>query len=642
MKNDWIKFYGEHDLSTDIYFSKIETFIINFISNSTITTLNEAIELYNILKFTSLDCFKEKPFECIDDFKTKAHVLLNGYFNKGSLLEYISEYDDLYFQYEQDFWDVFVSYKIIKKTDSSEFQKCIEEKEIPIQYLLEQQKISDKYKVLIKEKLLSNPKSFELFIDKYDSPNNQNIYLPSNFSDEEITNWARRYCELEEANINYLDKISNWSSHHGYKFDTRIIAKAKKMKANQTEKFFSVKQGISWKIEIAFKDGIKNDFEFSEKNARSFEILFDKNWVENEQDYPTILNNFIYFIGLFNPFFQFSLIESPYESGGLIDLLQPKSLYSYKQSYLFQLNRDFSKLSLLGYFDYLSYLKIDLEEVFAFYYCELLDKEYGYPDFFFSPSSKHNNYYERCKILIPELDSILKQFDFIQRYGEIDADVFELDSKNIDYRYIKSLSDKKFIYFDSSEILDFCRLIFNSQSKLAFPEKKKNKKNFFEYVKNGISVDDFHDYQKRIIKSLIHKDILYINVMNQICFTNPSSVNLYYLLWEKGYLSTLYMPETVLELIEEELRLGHIKYGNTLFSEQEIDYISFVMDNKKFSNGLAVRNKIIHGSFGRKPKSEHKECYLELLMILVLFTVRINEELDFNAKKTKSNENDTV
>ncbi|EME8171067.1 hypothetical protein MKX94_002622, partial [Enterococcus faecium] len=167
-----------------------------------------------------------------------------------------------------------------------------------------------------------------------------------------------------------------------------------------------------------------------------------------------------------------------------------------------------------------------------------------------------------------------------------------------------------------------------SQSNLSFPEKKKGRKNFYEYVQYGISINDFYEYQKKVIDSLIKDKVLYINLANQIRFTNPTSISFYYLLWEKGYLSTLYLSESDLKVIEEENVKGNVKYSNTLFSKQESDYISYIMDNKKFSNALAIRNKITHGSYGKKQDSDYKSYYLELLMILIIFTVRINEELD--------------
>lgn len=105
------------------------------------------------------------------------------------------------------------------------------------------------------------------------------------------------------------------------------------------------------------------------------------------------------------------------------------------------------------------------------------------------------------------------------------------------------------------------------------------------------------------------------------------------MIWDYGYFSVFFFSDDLLEKVEDEVSKGNFRYGNTLFSEQESDYISFIMDNKKYNNGLAIRNKITHGSYAKKSLNKHKEYYLELLMIQLLYTVRINEEIDYQERR---------
>ncbi|MBO0477535.1 hypothetical protein DOK76_10650, partial [Vagococcus sp. DIV0080] len=470
---------------------------------------------------------------------------------------------------------------------------------------------------------------FELLIDKYDSVENPNFYLPNNISQEEINKWAEKYCDLKDAKLKHLEKISKWSLHHEVKLDSTVKLKAKKAHEDMIEEVFKDNKGIGWGVGVILKNGLSNNFEFDESNKTKMVVIFNKDWLDDNQDYPTILNNFIHFFELFNSKLQFSMIESPYEQGNLTDLFRTKSKYYYKQSYTADLGINFHKLTFLSYYEYLDSKKIDLEKVFSYYYNNLLDEDYGFSEFFFNPSSKGNTYYERCKILIPEMDSLLKQFDFLQRYGKIDLELFELESQNTSYRDIKSLENKKFIYINSSETIKMCSLFFNSQSLLSFPEHKKNKNSFYEYLISGIKIEDFYPYQKDMLKLLIEQEILGISDENNLFIVNRKLIELYWLLWDKGYVSILSVPEDMKKIIESEIFKGNLKTESTLFSEQESDYISFVMDNKKFSNGLFIRNKITHGSFANKQECEYKNYYLELLLVLLLYTVRINEELDY-------------
>lgn len=635
MSEDKIKFYKEYTLNEGYYSQDIIKYIQNFDDTNFELQLDNIIELYNVSKYLNLDTSKANDDNTITSFKQKSHQILGNYFSNISLSEIVYEYKDLYSLYLDDFWTIFVDYKLIKKTSVSEMESFIKANDVPIIYLLNKKNICDKYNSIIKVSLLNNPKYFELFITKYDSVSKVDYHLPNNISDSEINTWARRYCELETANTNYLLKLGNWSNKNEKKIDDIILVKAKKAYKDITNTMFNNKNSPFWTIEIGFKSDIKNICEISS----SHQIFFNKDWLDKEQDYPTILNNFLYFFSFFKYNNQLALLSSPYSSGNILDTFRngSKSKHGYNISADFEIKRTLYGIVFLAYFDYLSSNNIDLEQIFSYYFKEHLKAEYKNENFFFSNSSIENSYYERSKALMPEMDSILKQFDLYQKYGKVDPDLFEISSKITSYSQIKSLETKKFIYFKSNEIKNLCYLLFDKKSSLAFTEHKKGQTSFYDYVQSGINLTDFYKYQKIIIKdSLIDKKIIKCTLTNKINFTNDKLISLYKQIWDSGYLSILFLSNDYIQLIDSEVYTKNLKYGNTLFSEQESDYISFVMDNKKYNNGLAIRNKMTHGSFAKKNKQDHKEFYLELMMILLLYTVRINEEIDYQDQKNIS------
>lgn len=320
MKKKYIKFYGEHDLSTGIDIVKVENFIEKFLIDPQINSLNSAIELYNVLKFIEIEYFKDNKSEININFKESAFRLLNQYFSKSGLIYFKNEYMKIDNIYKQDFWSIFTDFNIIKKTDFKDFEKFIKENNISIHNILFNKGICDKYNIFVKHELLSKPQNFELFIDKYDSLSNNTLNFNISFTNTEINDWARRYCDLEDVNINYVERISNWSMHHEIKLDLRVIIKAKNLENELTEKIFRGQKGYSWKIQVGFKNNIKNDYEIVDtERIHDFIFYFNKDWLDDEQDFSTILNNFIYFFGFFNNYFQFSMIESPYKKGDLID-----------------------------------------------------------------------------------------------------------------------------------------------------------------------------------------------------------------------------------------------------------------------------------------------------------------------------------
>jgi len=66
---------------------------------------------------------------------------------------------------------------------------------------------------------------------------------------------------------------------------------------------------------------------------------------------------------------------------------------------------------------------------------------------------------------------------------------------------------------------------------------------------------------------------------------------------------------------------------STLFSQDEIDFLNYCLNNKKFNNSLAIRNKYLHGSTIYFEPEQHKANYLLLIKIFIIIYARINEEL---------------
>lgn len=631
ISKDRIKYYGENDLATRYYLGEVIDFIENFDVKQDSFTLEDIIELCNVLKYLNLEYFKEY----LGERRTKLKKHLNrtiGYYLSNTELNFLgNEYEKIYAAYVGDFWEMFVNFKLIKKTKVTDFQKFLEENKIHIPLLLKHKMICEKYESIIKILLLENPRHFEIFINKFDSLSVSNNYFPFDFTTHEINNWARSYCKLGDANSNYLLQLSMWSSQNEKKIDDIILLKARRRYDEINNEIFDLQKGQLWSIGVGFKEGLDKDWYFEQQeNSTKNVIYFNKKWLDEEQEFPTILNNFIYFFGFFNDLGQFSLISSPYSSGSFVDKLRSKSKYGYNLTTGFDSTRSIFRLIFLAYYDYLSHNNIDLEEIFVYYFEELVKIELNNKNFFFSASSSQSSYYERSKALIPEMDSILKQYDLYRRYGEVDKELFELQSKNTSYVDIKSIQARKYIYYGSDEILQFCFTLFDNQSRLAFPENKNGLSSFYDYVQSGIVLDDYYNNQKQIIiDTLVKNNVIAYKGTNEIHFKDIRLVKLYKLLWEKGYISILTLSDELLRIIENEVHKGNLRYGNTLFSEQESDYISYIMDNKKYNNGLAIRNKITHGSYAKKSLQDYKKYYLELMMIQLLYTVKINEELEY-------------
>lgn len=629
----WIKLYGVEGSTISYRMEEIHAYIAEFDSAKSVFSLNEIAQLHNIVKYLKLADATINEKEKV--FQGTARKIIGRYFAERGLDDLNEEYVNLHRPYRNDFWEIFADYQVIKKTSVSQLQVFAALNEVHIGSFLNQKAICDKYKVALKAMLLKEPRHFELFLRKFDSETEVSYDFPAGFTKQEISEWARRYCELPDANTNYLQQLALWSNHHECKIDAKVIVKARRAYESIMSTYFVEGKGISWGIGVSIRHDVPNGVSCEISEGNVIQIDFDRNWLDNERDYPTLLQNLIHVFGFFDKFGRFAFIGSPNAPDTLFDRFRTEGKFAYKQTLDFRIKKTLTGLIFRAYFDYLAHHDIDMEELFSYCFNELFADTFKIDQFFFHSSPMENSYYTRSKALLPEMDSVLKQFDMYQEEGEIDEDLFELQSTSKGYRNIKSLSERKFIYLNSKELEGLLQLMFSEQTSLSIPEKNVEQKSFYKHVMDGITLTDFDEGQQRIIlENLKAKDIIGYDVANRIYFKNLLLINLYGIIQSSGYCSLLNFWDELLQLVDDEVEKGNLRYGNTLFSEQESDYISYIMDDQTYSNTLAIRNKITHGSFAKKSSKEHKDYYLELLMILMLYTIRINDELEYQDVKS--------
>lgn len=635
----WIKFYGAGDFMTESDLAEVRRYLAEFDHNQSEYTLNEVVQLHNIFKYLKMvDTNVDENEKAVQG---TARKIIGRYFAARGLDNLNEEYALLYRPYREDFWEIFVDYQVIKQTSAVQLETFAKVNDVYIGSFLAQKAICEKYKVMLKTMLLREPRHFELFLKKFDSADKVSYEFPVGFTNAEISEWARRYCELPDANTNYLQQLALWSKQHEYKIEDKILVKAKRAYDSIISSYSVEGKGVSWGININIKPNVPEGVAFKKIKDSIIQIDYDQDWFDNERDYPTLLQNFIYVFDYLDKYGRFTFIGSPNKLDSFLDHFKTESKYAYKETLDFNVRRNLCRLSFLAYFDYLAHLGIDIEGLFSYCFNELFVDVFNIDQFFFHTSPMENSYYTRSKALLPEMDSILKQFDMYQQDGEIDLDLFELKSTSNGYRSIKSLAERKFVYLDSEEIKGITHLIFGSQTQLSFPEKKAEQKSFYKHVGDGVTLNDFTAGQQRLISETLEaKGFIGYDVANRIYFKNMLLVNVYGIIHASGYCSLLDFVDEILQLVDDEVKKGNLRYGNTLFSEQESDYISYIMDDKKYSNTLAIRNKITHGSYAKKSSKEHKNFYLELLMICMMYTIRINDELNYQDLKQNPDKTD--
>ncbi|EPB3002756.1 hypothetical protein ACRE4Y_002824 [Enterococcus hirae] len=124
------------------------------------------------------------------------------------------------------------------------------------------------------------------------------------------------------------------------------------------------------------------------------------------------------------------------------------------------------------------------------------------------------------------------------------------------------------------------------------------------------------------IDSLLSKK--YIQVSYEKIPVTQDFIDIRNLFKSHSYVLRYIFDERVIEQMES---IDSCISYSTLFSQDEIDFLNYCLNNKKFNNSLAIRNKYLHGSTIYFEPEQHKANYLLLIKIFIIIYARINEEL---------------
>ena len=590
------------------------------------TEINNLIETYLILKLIK----KENEFSKFKHLISKFH---NDISKNFPITIFEIDYDSIDIFYKDIFWELVLFLGKINKDDVSQFESYIKKYNIPTINLKNVTKLIDLFPQVIKENFLSLSRNIEFFLNHQSGKftDSNGLYIKLGITNEEINNLAREYCQTDSINPNYLQSIVEYKKLSKYEFDDEIKLLAKRKSDKFWEKHFETNEGFQYSISVGIKSLDSDKLYEPIKNG----ILLNKIILDEHHDFPTLLNNYIYLLGFFNHESGLPWLVANEETFSFIRYFSHKSNAHY-DSYFPQL-KFCHNLLFQAYFDYLKQNEIDVEEIIEWYFNIYLETELDIKGFHFHASNKESSYYERGKSIICEMDSILDQYELFVRNGEINQDLLEIKSKASSYASLKSFNEKKFIKLNNTPDNSILfSALFSEQSLLGFISSKNDNKTFFKHIIDGVKITDFADYQVEQIKILIEKNILKLS-NDVIKFTNFQEINILNKLWKSGTYCLYYKDKLILDIAEDLCKKGYCEYSDNLLSEYESNYLSYILDDKKYGNGLKIRNKFSHGKFGYKKEEEHLQNYLELLQIVIFYVMRINDELEFYINSTCTN-----
>lgn len=639
-----VKFYSIEDMSIDDNFNLAIKFIKNLDSNKKDYEINDILEMFNILKLFQNDILKQVEKETSDLCKNSKNLInkiIGKYCNKinnDNVNRILVEIDDIYIE---DFFELIDKYKIYERISSDVFIKIVSSKKYYLNYVLTNKNLVYYYDEDIKNILLKTDNSAEFLLDNYEIDHIGHIkkkYFPKSLTLKDKEDIFINYVRSENCNLNYLKIIENFqtTSELNIGDKTKLLAKRKIEELQKT--FFNTNSGITMETTVRFSCNIEKSCDLT-INGSNLDFIYNLNWIKENHDYNTLLNNFIYLFDYTDKQMRWTLVSK----FSYMDIIERSIITHSKRDYptsmVFNRINQLSDLQMMSYYSELQKMNIRLEDIIVWFFKEYLVKEFGIKNYNISMPSKNSNYLEKCRTLLPEIDSCLKQFNYYVEDGIIDPDLLEISSKPLLYKDVKSLLTNKYVYPIKGEFDIITYYLFSDQCMLSYIESKGEKyNNFYELIsKENITKKEIVQFEQKSLDKLINDGYLIIDDNNFIRFKNRKQILILKDLYENEVISYWKLSENEQKEIDNFVSKGLLKFDRSLFSKPEQDYLNYYLNKSEFINSLDLRNMYSHGTQKFGDEDIHYQNYIIFLRLFILIIIKINDELCIKDDLNKNN-----
>lgn len=618
-----IMFYGQNDWGNFWDWDRVYTLL-----KKETLKLEEILELYEAKKM--MVCFNT-DLKRADRYKNMLKEVNSRIYREFPNID--NKNLVLYFNtigikhYRENYFIIIEKKKCFKSLTKDIFKDLSRTKGFYISYILSCKNLLDLWGEEIFNYLLKKPNIIPVVMTKYTNPKEfkKNWYLPAEIDNEK--SWEHlieKYVSLPDANVNFLKNIIETPNIERFKLSDKLRYKAQtKINRIQNEYFLENKHELNtYKYEVIFSN--KEEWRKEEYRNKTAIITLSKNWILNNLDYPTLLNNFIYLFGLTDLYARSSLVSLEAHSSIFEKTFSNWNTYSFKNNIYFQTNFLIQQMQMKGYYGLLRSENIYIEEIIGWFFNVYLPQEFKVEGFKYVVPNNNSSFLEKCRNLFIELDSIIKQFDLFASEKNIDWSFLNFKSTPIDIGNVKSFIPRKYVYL-TQKGKSISKLLFSDQCFISVQVPYKVNNLYNGILKNNISYDEIEYYDKDKLDFLYENKIVSIDNRKNISL-NKDIVSIIRCIYKFGEYEPYYIKSSrikpILKILEEK---EIIRYGSTLLSEPEIDFYYYICNGKKFSNGLELRNKYLHGSTNYSEEENENNFYI-ILLITIQIIIRMNEE----------------
>ncbi|SHF29364.1 hypothetical protein SAMN05444377_10664 [Flavobacterium fontis] len=633
-----IVFYSKEDMALSHNLIKTEKLLENLSLKHNLT-LNDILEIYNIKLHFDNGLFlpkwsKTDKINYVGIIEKKWSTLKNRFIeiNDQNIESLINDLENVYIG---SFWELISKLSVYKNISNQKFAEIIENYSYQINYILQQEKIVQKFNKEIREFLLTYKTTAEILLSQFEKKNDNKksckYYFPKSLSLEDKESIINTYLDSDFCNLNYVRLIEKSKDSNEMKLQDKTRYKAKKKSEKQNKEI--LESGHVWNVRVQVGLNKDQNEPVKLKNENGlFEVIYSEKYLDGIENYVDLFKSFN---SLFNYIDETSLIYLVSKSCEL-DVIERviglKSKNEYEIGEFFTRKEILSNLQLLIIEYYLNRKGSGIELLIN-YFIEHINQMIVPNKIIFNLRVSDTPELDKIRTLLPDLDFLLKQYKNLAEYGMIDIDLLHVSSKPIGFSQVTSKNKIKYIYPNDRLIINLKHIFFSDQSHLFHTETYGTKySNLFDLLTfEKVNLDDFANYQKDTIQSLIKDGYLKLNSKNIV---EIEKITLLYIIREihrNELLSYWHYPKFVRDEVDLLIKDKKLLAESTLFSREEVKYFNFYLNQKIYTNGYDLRNKYSHGT-NTLSSEKHKSDYNLILKIIILILLKIEDDINLSRR----------
>lgn len=632
------KFFSKTDLSSGMNLIRAEKVLNSYQKEQNYICVNDVLELYNVKLLLdnglALNSWTE---ERLASYKLQAKGFgkdIVRFFRENSKIEDLfKEVDCAYFQ---DFWDVIESFGLLNLLDDETLKSILKVDSEQIEYILHCKEIVKNHDEFLGSFLLTFPKTTNILLHVYliKDTDSRFLYLPKSLSEEQKRQIVEDYLMSGNASLTNVHVIMQAKDVQGFSLTPKIKLLAKKLEpqlATVPDESMVVSYQAGFSIEFSKQKSIPIKQEWLD--GLTWHYVYSEEYFDSLPE-GQLLDVFVSCFEYLDYHGFLQLCYNWHEDNVFEKICTKEIKGFYPINDFFRMKNNIA-VSQLAMFDaYLRRKGKTLEAIIKSYYETHFEQAYGYPSMSLSLAKDEEDFVNKNKIIAPEMESVVKQYNLFVEEGEIDSELFQM-SMPLPITLSKSLlwgKHKYVVWGDKSQnVVVPMNLLFSDQSLLSFvePFKDKHYHTLCSLLVNESSVEyvKYEKHQLPKIDYLIEQGYLVLKDGLVSLSSNPR-IKILELLYKKGEIAYYYCEPNVRAEIDNMVKEKILKYDDYLLSPKERHYLNFFLNSSEYSNGMNLRNKYSHGAMScLESENEHQNAYYYFLMLFIIILLKMDDDM---------------